>query len=509
MQPLNNPPIRQADLDLYEFTGQVLELPTDSCVTLGDMHGNALKLFYLLCFHDCFESEMYHQNHLENLYYEFHELYEKDADDFDTQFVADAVALVDKLVFRSDCSVRFIGDLLADRGKNDFLTLLLIKRMHVCALPYTIILSNHDAEFFYALETNTDDAPRVTRMSDRKQFRSANNLAKLLKKGLIDIDELKTWMQTCIYPYVKVIDIEEYNNVTVVYTHAPVSRSQIVQLHDYLVKQGDVALAAIEKLFSEMVEDINAAVANNLRNGKFARMLEDIKSSNMLRNFIWMRFPSVEKSLQKHLTTDIYDNPDDLVYVCGHDRKPDDLKTNQCWYSLDQGFGKSQDSGAGAHFFWESQGMLFTQRKTHALMQDYKAMLFEYKDEDLASLLWSINRAIGCYALDARDGLARCLYEINESIFALPIETLWPVKARIDAILEILNPPDLESGADMALSSGAKDEEAFRSSATPSKDGFFGIRAISDDEQLPLEDDPESDYKEPPSKRLKSSQDPR
>ena len=41
----------------------------------------------------------------------------------------------------------FIGDLLADRGENDFFTLYLMFKMHESNIEYKIVLSNHDWEF--------------------------------------------------------------------------------------------------------------------------------------------------------------------------------------------------------------------------------------------------------------------------------------------------------------------------------------------------------------------------
>ena len=52
--------------------------------------------------------------------------------------------------------IRLIGDEMADRGHNDYFTLLILEKLQQNHVPYEIITSNHGAEFMAAYERDTD-----------------------------------------------------------------------------------------------------------------------------------------------------------------------------------------------------------------------------------------------------------------------------------------------------------------------------------------------------------------
>lgn len=479
-------------LSLYEYPTDDARLLPNHCATLGDMHGNALKMFHLLCYHGCVEND---RHELTRLYYEFADLYEKDVDTFDEKCVEQASALVDQLMFRTDCSLRFIGDLLADRGQNDFLTILLFKRMHVCGMPYTIMLSNHDAEFFYALETNPDGAPRITRMPELSQFKSAEVLVSLIEKKYLSGRQLKNWVKTCIYPYVKIVDIDEHAQFISIYTHAPVSCSQIMQLHKYFIKKDLIAIAYLEKTVFEAVEDVNAVFTQTVCDGKIAQLLaknqEGADAGNILRNFLWMRFPEVGKPKPKYMTTDVSGKGDGFMYVCGHDTKPQNLKTNQHWYSLDQNFGKSEDYEQ-EHTYRESPVMLGSHSTTQKLMTLYRDILNQLKSTDnepsITNLLRLVNQSINCFAFGEHDRLLNLIGDINELIFSINPERLAPITKMLGCILDLLMP--FQRDAELSFESDLTDNLLSLPVEPLNTYGFFSSKTAEEGD-------------EPPAKRLK------
>ena len=54
-----------------------------------------------------------------------------------------------------------MGDILADRGNNDYLTLKLLEKLHSLEIPYEIMLSNHDLWFIEAAEDYFQNPSKV------------------------------------------------------------------------------------------------------------------------------------------------------------------------------------------------------------------------------------------------------------------------------------------------------------------------------------------------------------
>ena len=75
----------------------------------------------------------------------------------------------------------FIGDELADRGNNDWFTLLVMKKLDDSKVPFTIQLSNHSVIALLSFESNWCD-PQLVK---KGQQRSLTNLYELFRRGLI------------------------------------------------------------------------------------------------------------------------------------------------------------------------------------------------------------------------------------------------------------------------------------------------------------------------------------
>ena len=55
--------------------------------------------------------------------------------------------IIEQANINLDKAVTLIGDELADRGNNDYFTLLVLKKLHQSKVNLNILLSNHSAEF--------------------------------------------------------------------------------------------------------------------------------------------------------------------------------------------------------------------------------------------------------------------------------------------------------------------------------------------------------------------------
>ena len=123
-------------------------------VTMGDGHGNALKIVYFLLRTGRVDAQQFTSND----YNKFKELY------YNAQFLtADNLSTLSKLIkklkrhpeLKEGCGVRFIGDNFSDRGQNDYLSLLIYKQLTCERIPFCELLSNHTMEFLSAFMSLT------------------------------------------------------------------------------------------------------------------------------------------------------------------------------------------------------------------------------------------------------------------------------------------------------------------------------------------------------------------
>lgn len=118
-----------------------------SSVTIGDLHGNALKLLYFLIREGVLSLAD------PNQYAAFVEIYCKSIDEITIQDIKAMRSIVNKSSVNNKIKVCLIGDEFADRGSNDYFTLLLLQRLNEGQVKLEITISNHGFEFIYAYES--------------------------------------------------------------------------------------------------------------------------------------------------------------------------------------------------------------------------------------------------------------------------------------------------------------------------------------------------------------------
>lgn len=189
-----------------------ITLKDNEQVTIGDLHGNALKLIWFLKKYGYIDITRTQYNLFRQFYAEGK--------------VEEFVELVGKLAFTPESKnhlLRLIGDVLADRGENDWMTLAILKKMDDEGVPFEIDFSNHDMEFsravgrkgfLYDLNELHDEYSSVTRM---KKFMDE-------KKGKFN-HELLNEMIDAVYSsdHFKLISyaIDEGKSSIEIFTHAP------------------------------------------------------------------------------------------------------------------------------------------------------------------------------------------------------------------------------------------------------------------------------------------------
>ena len=186
-------------------------------ISLGDLHGNVMKFIYTLIeegFLDIGEREYGVLNAIYNK--EPQMLYVGDLDYFK--------AILHRAKVNNDKALTLIGDELADRGKNDFWMLLVLKRLHEAQVDIDVLLSNHNVDF-------------LNRRSGGKgiimdfQTPSYHNMEVLIANGIISDLEVQEIINLHYLPIVKALrySISEKGELTI-YTHAPVGLETVEAL---------------------------------------------------------------------------------------------------------------------------------------------------------------------------------------------------------------------------------------------------------------------------------------
>jgi hypothetical protein len=192
-------------------------------LTLGDLHGNALKLLYFLIKHEIVECNEAH-------YQRFVEIYRKDVSSLDQQDLDEIKHICDNLIIKNKTKICLIGDVLADRGQNDYFTLLLLNKLHKESVPLDILHSNHDFTFIESFEIDgifRSDRP----CGDRIFARSMHQLQDLIDRGLVDKNEIISLVIESFLPHLKLLScvIASHNEITR-FSHARIDEEVIANL---------------------------------------------------------------------------------------------------------------------------------------------------------------------------------------------------------------------------------------------------------------------------------------
>lgn len=171
---------------------------------IGDLHGNALKLFAFLIWTGAvffptgnkdqiiydITAAYYAKNHLS-----FHRAINL------LQFNPEIVDLI-KLIF--------LGDTLCDRGMSDYMTLLLFELIHAKGMQFTIILSNHDLAFIHKLHNPHSDFTTFP-----------NDSFDIFDLDPVRVSHAKSIYQNIYLQHLEIIGYSHADGKTLIFTHAP------------------------------------------------------------------------------------------------------------------------------------------------------------------------------------------------------------------------------------------------------------------------------------------------
>jgi hypothetical protein len=305
--------------------------------TIGDLHGNAIKLLYFLI------KQGIVKNIDGNDYNKLVYIYKKPVDNLGKS----ELNLFKNIIKKIKCTknpnsiVRLIGDELADRGSNDYFTLKILQKIHQEGVPLEILVSNHSAEFIkaYELQQINPHNKFSSRYLDARFITSMANLQTLIEKGLVDKKEIFTIYEKVYTPNLKLIAYTQTFSKSkqpeiVLYTHAPAGLESIKAIADeFNIPYKDGSLHqlthTINKINTEFQEQY--AQKNSVR--------ELFEEENPVYTLIWnRRYEKLERSDQKANYK--------LNFVHGHDAAELSQKNI---YNLDTDLGKCEKCNKGEY----------------------------------------------------------------------------------------------------------------------------------------------------------------
>lgn len=314
-------------------------------VTIGDLHGNALKLLYFLIRNDVVQ--------LPKTDYElFVSIYKKQPDQVTSKDLAMFHAVLNAAVFNKVHKIRFLGDDLCDRGMNDYYTLQIYKKLDMAGVPFEVVLSNHGNFFLTAYERpeHSFSYNPYGEGENESTVQSMLNLGTLINRNIVDQKDI---LDTIQIHYLKHLVMpgytlnNKYKELTV-YSHAPIDITLLAALaKDLKIPFND----ANSKELAASFDNINAQIHQWIMSGTFTahyyELNEEHKKAGTLspiKQVLWNRDYSLLN--RDHRPEN---KPYSINYVHGHDSTHNIFDLDNKW-----GKGKGRHKGPYAVYITHS-----------------------------------------------------------------------------------------------------------------------------------------------------------
>ena len=302
------------DLDLPEYHLVGMETPNinkypgidathpvskDIQLTLGDGHGNVLRMIHFLVYQGVMVLTEAHYLRLVYLYDELSKLMciIKAASDRSASFreMKQINALIKPLLdefifimtrqssFNQVGLVRWIGDLVGDRGVLDYLVLKLLDCLKKSGVPFEILLSNHDLNLILWYELcvnnplNTIDFKTMSPYFTTFPCDSFEHMLLLIDSGLLQRYEILRMIEFCYKPALKLVgySVNEKATEAHLFTHAAIQEEVLPVIAEQLGCIFDTA--SIEATLSS-IDDMNQAIQMYVQANRLMSILDQDRS---------------------------------------------------------------------------------------------------------------------------------------------------------------------------------------------------------------------------------------
>lgn len=307
-------------------------------ITVGDLHGNAQKLLYILKRHGFIDITA-------EDYAAFFNIYRKNRlEKRDLQRFNDILNRIEVQPAARQSFLRLIGDVLADRGMNDYFTLKILKKLRDQQIPFEMLIANHDAEFIASYEKKLGfNSSKL----GSQQAQSAYNLQELLTRKLITPEELHELVESTVKLALVTLSysLNETQDKITVYSHGVIGLNNMRHIAQALgVHYADDSAIVL----AQTIEAINARFVEHVKNNTITDLLKldqiDIEAINGLKPIDEEKFPFAH--LIWNRKPDGLERPQHIYFVHGHDIHD---KTMNNIFNLDNILGKTLSMHQGTY----------------------------------------------------------------------------------------------------------------------------------------------------------------
>lgn len=234
----------------------------DTHVQLGDIHGNALKLIYVMMEEGVLTVS-------KEDYKTLRDIYKKDVNELTSEDLDSFKRIISNAEVSKKKAVTLIGDELADRGSNDYFTLLVLQKLSNEKVNIDIMLSNHSAEFIRDYDHGEFTGKALL---GRGQGQSLGNMHHLILNKKINESDVRKIVEQCYIPKVKAIGytLSPKGEITL-FSHAPIGLETVEALaKKFKIPYND---KTPKELFLT-IDAINAQVTSLFQNKQLARAID-------------------------------------------------------------------------------------------------------------------------------------------------------------------------------------------------------------------------------------------
>ncbi len=313
-----------------------------SSFSAGDTHGNAIALVRYL-----YEAGII--NISQDQYIELIKIYEIDS------LIRDRSALNQKALQRfrdilrdgfshahvpNGVTLRCFGDMLADRGSNDLLSLLILLEMRLTfpELRGVILLSNHD-KCLLSNYLRGALAPGKKLTMELSPCNSLTRLKWLIDNHIVSYEEVEGMIQKAYLPALKLVDYVRKEDGSIdIMGHAPLTLSAIDKaMHEFLPSNHHRDIYASVDDVTYVLDQLNIIFSEGLMDKEspmYKALTTPSSGTNPIYNFIWPRLTDIGPEIK----VPSYN----YRFRHGHDGSPGEIKIHGITYiGYNSIFGKT------------------------------------------------------------------------------------------------------------------------------------------------------------------------
>lgn len=344
-------------------------------ITIGDLHGNAMKLIFMLVKHGIATNINSNDYQLLLSIYQTHSL------ELTKLHLNKFNQILSKVEFKKDYLVRIIGDELADRGSNDYFMLKILQKLNEEQVPVEILISNHSIEFIKACEENSNF---LSEFLGHQLSNSMSNLSILLSLNIVSREEVKKIFNQHYKSNLRAISysLSDDQQIITIFSHSGIGLETIQNLAVKLnVLYRDNSAINLALTIHEINLAFQKFVQNNAINTLYTRegllkvaFSESVNSKEVpLELIMWNRnYNIINRPVELFGYT--------INYVHGHDSEDPNID-NINFYNLDNILGKTDDLNKEEYTVLYSSNEITLRPETDLLFQQLE--LIKIKANDL------------------------------------------------------------------------------------------------------------------------------